>query len=206
MTMHDLDDVDALWRDALEQLAPVPGEPAPERVRRRVTVRRRRRWVSGAAMVCIPLLIASAALMNRHETIRHLDVSVEPTTSPRPHIAPPHIDESFNKPVPGAPLITAVLDDTGLHFTPAQVPSGTYNISFSDRRSGHRDSNATLEIYVAGPGIAAASVNAGTTGSGFLCFGAVAVDVAENGQLIDLPGGSAQFDITPSKECTTPVT
>ena len=127
MTTHDLDDLDALWRDALEQLAPVAGEPAPERVQRRVVVRRRRRWTVGSALLCIPFLIAASLPLTRTET--RAVVTAKPVSKP--------------------PLITAVLDDDGLHFTPSNVIGGTYRVQFLDDRAIPKPS-ARLVFLVAG--------------------------------------------------------
>jgi hypothetical protein len=180
MTTHDLDDLDALWRDALEQLAPVPGEPAPARVQRRVVVRRRRRWTVGGALVCIPFLIA-AALVPRPRTERHL------VTLSRP--AEP-------------PLITAVLDNTGLHFMPNQISAGKYRVRFIARSP-----RATLVFAASGPGIIFLRVPAGTTSDAdLLCPGAVETGVVFGAQqqLPSPPYGD--LVITPSRKCTTPVT
>jgi hypothetical protein len=183
MTVHDLDDLDVLWRDALEQLAPVAGEPAPERVRHRVAVRRRRRWTIGGALTCIPFLIAAPLLPHSHTTTR-IEVASRPATS----------------------VITAVLNDNGLHFTPNDIAAAYYKVHFVDRRSD-QSRPATLVFAASGPGIIYLRVPAGTTSTAdLLCGGAVETGLVFNKdqQLPSPPYGD--LVITPSKKCTTPVT
>jgi hypothetical protein len=181
MTTHDLDDLDALWRDALEQLAPVAGEPAPERVQHRVVVRRRRRWTVGGALACIPLLVVAGLW----PSTRAHEVTVA---------APPQ------------PLITAVLDDSGLHFTPPNIAAGYYKVQFDDHRSD-QSRPATLVFAASGPGIIYLRVPAGTTSAAdLLCGGAVETGLVFSAQqqLPSPPYGD--LVIVPSKKCTTPVT
>lgn len=185
MAMHDLEDLDALWRNALEQLAPVAGEPAPERVQRRVVVRRRRRWTVGGALICIPLLVAAPLLLFRPRTeVRTVNVSARPAPTP--------------------PLITAVLDDSGLNFTPSHVPGGSYRLRFLDQRARPR-SPATFTFVVAGV-IPVMSVRSGETQTVDLtCGSQLGQGLLFGSERIPRETTPA-LTIEPSKACTTPVT
>jgi hypothetical protein len=116
---------------------------------------------------------------------------------------PSRIIPNFKPPVPGAPIIRARLDDTGLHFNPSRIASGIYNVAFSDTRSDRLPgTDVALHIYVSGPGYSMLSVHAGETGGGLLCWGAVSAGVTVNGY--DFSGGELTID--PSPACATPVT
>ena len=119
---------------------------------------------------------------------------------------PSHISPNFKPPVPGAPIIQAHLDDTGLHFSPSRIASGIYNIAFSDTRT-HRipNTDVAVHVYVSGPGISMLSVHAGQTGGGLLCFGAYAEGVTVDH--VDLSVAiNPYLTIDPSPACDSPVT
>ena len=136
---------------------------------------------------------------------------------------PSHIIPNFKPPVPGAPIIRAKLDDTGLHFTPSHIASGVYNVAFSDTRAAripgtdvalhiygpyrsmlsvHAGEEPTITLPPLPPYSSMLSVHAGETGGGLLCWGGVSEGVTVDG--FDLTSGGLTID--PPDACPTPPT
>jgi hypothetical protein len=115
---------------------------------------------------------------------------------------------NFKPPVPGAPIIRATLDDTGLHFNPSHIECGVYNVAFSDTRSDRiPGTEVALHFYVDNVYVTLLSVHAGETGGGLLGFGAVGWAATVDGIAVS---GSSQLIIDPPTDptaaCATPVT
>jgi hypothetical protein len=128
---------------------------------------------------------------------------------PLPSAAPPN----FKPPVPGAPIIRAELDDTGLHFTPSHIECGVYNVAFSDTRTNRIPGTAVALHFekTFPPYIRILSVHAGQTGGGLLAFGGVGWAVTVDGDYLGgVDSGSGQLIIDPPMDptapCATPIT
>jgi hypothetical protein len=113
------------------------------------------------------------------------------------------IAPNFKPPVPGAPLIRAVLDETGLHFNPSRIARGVYNIAFSDTLSDRVPGTHQVVLHIRhvplGHSWTVLSVRAGETGGGFLCGGFDDAVVTVDGVRL------ATGDLT-IESCETPVT
>ena len=113
--------------------------------------------------------------------------------------------ESFGSWTPGAPYIVATLDDSGVHFSPAGITAGEYNVCFVDARTHRTHANdVVLDFYFDnGPLLMGLSVKAGTIGSDMLCPVLSTPGLTIGDVPVDLNQAAGSLSIAPGADCPT---